>query len=75
MEGAPGRHFAVFEDPHKKPCYLFALVAGPLVSVHDTFTTMVGLNPKPSLPSSLSFSPSSPLSLWFFRPPPLGLRV
>ena len=23
-----GRHFAVWHDPHKKPCYLFALVAG-----------------------------------------------
>ena len=25
-----GRHFAVWDDPHKKPCYLFALVAGDL---------------------------------------------
>lgn len=40
--GPPGHHFAVFEDPHKKPCYLFALVAGPLASVKDTFTTMSG---------------------------------
>ncbi|MCZ8375018.1 MAG: aminopeptidase N [Beijerinckiaceae bacterium] len=29
-----GRHFAVWDDPHKKPCYLFALVAGDL----DAFT-------------------------------------
>ncbi|KAL8272188.1 hypothetical protein Esti_003853 [Eimeria stiedai] len=42
VEGAPGRHYAVFEDPHKKPCYLFALVAGPLASVKDTFTTKSG---------------------------------
>jgi aminopeptidase N len=27
-----GRHFAKWEDPHKKPCYLFALVAGKLVA-------------------------------------------
>ena len=27
-----GRHFATWVDPHKKPCYLFALVAGQLVS-------------------------------------------
>ena len=27
-----GRHFAKWVDPHKKPCYLFALVAGTLVA-------------------------------------------
>ncbi len=27
-----GRHFAKWADPHKKPCYLFALVAGQLVA-------------------------------------------
>jgi aminopeptidase N len=27
-----GRHFARWVDPHKKPCYLFALVAGQLVA-------------------------------------------
>ena len=37
-----GRHFAVWEDPFVKPCYLFALVAGNLAPVHDTFTTMSG---------------------------------
>ncbi|KAL8441869.1 hypothetical protein Emed_007463 [Eimeria media] len=42
VEGSPGRHYAVFEDPHKKPCYLFALVAGPLASVKDTFPTKSG---------------------------------
>lgn len=41
VEGSSGRHYAVFKDPHKKPCYLFALVAGPLSSVKDTFTTKV----------------------------------
>ena len=25
-----GRHVAVWEDPFRKPCYLFALVAGKL---------------------------------------------
>ncbi len=32
-EGAleDGRHFAKWVDPHKKPCYLFALVAGQFV--------------------------------------------
>ncbi|RBI69566.1 aminopeptidase N [Vreelandella sulfidaeris] len=37
-----GRHFATWEDPHPKPCYLFALVAGDLHSVEDHFTTMSG---------------------------------
>lgn len=35
-----GRHFATWHDPFKKPCYLFALVAGDLSCVKDTFTTM-----------------------------------
>ncbi|MCE9507633.1 MAG: aminopeptidase N [Alphaproteobacteria bacterium] len=37
-----GRHFAVWEDPFMKPSYLFALVAGNLGHIHDTFTTMGG---------------------------------
>ncbi len=41
-ELAGGRHFAVWRDPFPKPCYLFALVAGDLATVHDTFKTMNG---------------------------------
>ncbi len=37
-----GRHFARWTDPHPKPCYLFALVAGDLVALQDRFTTMSG---------------------------------
>ncbi len=37
-----GKHYAVWEDPYRKPCYLFALVAGQLVSRDDTFTTCSG---------------------------------
>lgn len=37
-----GRHYAVWEDPFKKPCYLFALVAGQLASRDDVFTTCSG---------------------------------
>jgi aminopeptidase N len=37
-----GRHFAVWHDPFKKPCYLFALVGGKLAHVGDSFTTMSG---------------------------------
>jgi len=32
-----GRHFAVWNDPWKKPCYLFALVAGDLGVLKDTY--------------------------------------
>ena len=39
---ADGRHCAVWVDPHPKPCYLFALVAGDLVSVTDRFVTRSG---------------------------------
>lgn len=35
-----GRHWATWEDPFKKPAYLFALVAGDLWCVEDTFITM-----------------------------------
>src|SRR5690606_29734762 len=37
-----GRHFATWQDPFLKPCYLFALVAGDLKAVSDTFTTCSG---------------------------------
>ncbi len=36
------RHFAVWHDPFPKPCYLFALVAGRLISLEDTFATKSG---------------------------------
>jgi aminopeptidase N len=41
-DAGEGRHFAVWEDPFPKPCYLFALVAGRLVALEDTFTTCSG---------------------------------
>lgn len=37
-----GRHFARWRDPHKKPSYLFALVAGDLGKTSDSFTTKSG---------------------------------
>ncbi len=37
-----GWHYAVWDDPHPKPTYLFAVVAGDLASVHGAFTTMEG---------------------------------
>ncbi|KAM5572421.1 puromycin-sensitive aminopeptidase [Rosa sericea] len=40
LEG--NKHYALWEDPFKKPCYLFALVAGQLESRDDTFVTRSG---------------------------------
>jgi len=37
-----GRHFVTWHDPFKKPAYLFALVAGTLSVVEDSFTTLSG---------------------------------
>ena len=37
-----GRHFAKWTDPHKKPCYLFALVAGQLVAREQRITSRSG---------------------------------
>ena len=37
-----GRHEAVWHDPHKKPSYLFALVAGKIDKITDTFVTRSG---------------------------------
>jgi aminopeptidase N len=37
-----GRHWARWEDPFPKPAYLFALVAGDLARVSDTYTTGSG---------------------------------
>lgn len=37
-----GRHFVEWNDPFPKPCYLFALVAGQLEYIQDSFTTQSG---------------------------------
>jgi aminopeptidase N len=39
---AEGRHFAKWEDPFKKPCYLFALVAGKLVAIEERILSSSG---------------------------------
>ncbi|KZM47780.1 aminopeptidase N [Labrenzia sp. OB1] len=36
------RHYAIWHDPHPKPAYLFALVAGDLAEVPDRFITSSG---------------------------------
>ncbi|TVP59603.1 MAG: aminopeptidase N [Halomonadaceae bacterium] len=37
-----GRHQVTWEDPFPKPAYLFAMVAGDLVDIRDSFTTVSG---------------------------------
>jgi aminopeptidase N len=37
-----GEHFVVWEDPFKKPSYLFALVAGDLGVIRDHYVTISG---------------------------------
>lgn len=41
-ETSDGRHWVIWEDPFKKPSYLFALVAGDLACVKDNFITQSG---------------------------------
>ncbi|MFL6767642.1 MAG: M1 family aminopeptidase, partial [Sphingomicrobium sp.] len=41
-DGDGGTHWAEWEDPFPKPCYLFALVAGDLAANRDRFTTTSG---------------------------------
>lgn len=41
-----GRHFARWDDPFPKPCYLFAVVAGDLRALEDSFETMSGRHVK-----------------------------
>jgi aminopeptidase N len=44
LEDGPNgaRHFAKWVDPHKKPCYLFALVAGQLVAREQRIVSRSG---------------------------------
>ena len=41
-----GRHWVKWEDPYPKPSYLFALVAGDLKYIEDSFRTSSGINVK-----------------------------
>lgn len=41
-DGPDGMHWVEWHDPHPKPSYLFALVAGDLQFIEDEFTTMSG---------------------------------
>lgn len=41
-ENRDGTHWVTWHDPHPKPCYLFALVAGDLKHITDSYTTSSG---------------------------------
>ncbi len=43
-DAGPDRHYAIWFDPFKKPCYLFAIVAGDLSRASDHFVTASGRN-------------------------------
>ncbi len=45
-ELADNKKLCKWHDPHKKPCYLYALVAGDLGLIEDHFTTQSGRNVK-----------------------------
>ena len=41
-DSSGNRHWAYWQDPFPKPCYLFALVAGPLTMLEDSYRTASG---------------------------------
>ncbi|EIZ0311115.1 aminopeptidase N [Vibrio parahaemolyticus] len=43
-EAENGRHWVQWQDPHPKPAYLFALVAGDFDVLRDKYTTISGRN-------------------------------
>ncbi|MGA7462517.1 MAG: aminopeptidase N [Candidatus Korobacteraceae bacterium] len=45
-DAAGGRHYAIWKDPHLKPSYLFALVAGSFDTINDEHTTTSGRHVK-----------------------------
>jgi aminopeptidase N len=42
VSGQPGRHFALWHDPHPKPAYLFAIVGGALEALKQDYVTADG---------------------------------
>ena len=65
-DAAGGRHWAQWADPFRKPCYLFALVAGKLDGLFDTFTTASGRSVQLAIyvePGKLDHSPHAMAAL------------
>ena len=63
---ANGRHWTRWQDPFKKPCYLFAVVAGKLDGLFDSFTTTSGRNVQLAIyvePGKLDQCPHAMLAL------------
>ena len=56
------RHYAVWHDPHPKPCYLFALVGGDLAPISSTFTHHVGPQGRPR--ASMSSTARRSARMW-----------
>ena len=71
-EGGARRHFAIFEDPHPKPSYLFALVAGRLWALEDEFVTRSGR--RVGLSIYVDGGPEKVLGLLYFFFPGLPAR-
>ncbi|KAL6000689.1 hypothetical protein ACLOJK_006415 [Asimina triloba] len=63
-----GKHFTLWEDPFKKPCYLFALVAGQFESTSSPSSDSMALRCAISRPLRFMFEDVSPA---LPPPPPL----
>ncbi len=58
------RHYAIWKDPHPKPCYLFALVGGDLSSIASTFKTMSGPRRRSRASTSSTAKRRAPSGPW-----------
>ncbi len=52
-----GRHYARWQDPHPKPCYLFAIAAGRMERVSAPFITAEGRNVEVNVWAEPGFAP------------------
>ena len=52
-----GRHFARWQDPHPKPCYLFAIAAGRMERVSAPYTTSEGRHVEVNVWAEPGFAP------------------
>src|SRR5207245_4729855 len=70
-EGAlpDGRHFATWRDPFPKPTYLFALIAGDLAALEDSFTTRSGRLVAPRIYSTPQNLPRRAYAMESLNPP------
>jgi aminopeptidase N len=64
---AGGRHFVKWHDPFKKPCYLFALVAGDLGVLEDQFLTASGRKVKLQIFARHGLQPRCQHAMWSLK--------